>query len=89
MSTPQASKYRPPLHTPPTFLGNADFWNTLYPEGTRVRYWPVMPPMDGIPPVESRTRSIAWNLGNGAPVVKVEGRTGGLLLSHLEVLDEP
>jgi len=31
------------------------------------------------------TRSEAWELGSGTPVVKVEGRTGGYLLSRIKV----
>jgi hypothetical protein len=32
---------------------------------------------------ETRTRSVAWTLGHGEPVVKVEGRAGGYLLSRI------
>jgi hypothetical protein len=34
----------------------------------------------------TKTRSVAWNLGDGRPVVMVDGVTGGVALSHLEVL---
>lgn len=60
-------------------------WNETYPAGTPVRYWPILPPVDGCPPVETVTRSEAWELGDGSPVVLVKGRTGGVHLSHLDV----
>ena len=60
-------------------------WNAAYPVGTRVRYWPVYPPQ-GIPPVDTTTRSEAWMLGDGSVVVLVEGKSGGVHLSHVEVL---
>lgn len=63
----------------------AEQWNALFPVGTPVRYWPVYPPVEGIPPVDTKTRSEAWALGDGSVVVKVEGRTGGVHLSHVEV----
>lgn len=63
----------------------AAHWNERYPIGTRVRFTPVR----GRPETEeSRTRSEAWELGGGIPVVKIEGRTGGVALDHLEVIAE-
>ncbi len=63
----------------------ADEWNTAHPIGTRVRYYPIA----GEPGFrESRTRSLAWNLGHGQPVVKIEGTAGGVALSHLVVIDQ-
>ena len=53
--------------------------------GAAVRYWPVYPPIDGIPPVDTTTRSEAWTLGDGSVVVLVVGKTGGVHLSHVEV----
>lgn len=64
----------------------AESWNAAYPIGTAVRYWPIYPPMDGIPPVDTTTRSEAWALGDGSVVVLVVGRSGGVCLSHVEVL---
>jgi hypothetical protein len=61
-------------------------WNALHPTGTPVRYWPVYPPVDGVPPQNTKTRSEAWTLGDGSAVVLVEGRAGGVWLAHLEVL---
>ena len=63
----------------------AESWNAAYPVGTRVRYWPVCPP-HGIPPVDTTTRSEAWTLGDGSVVVLVDGKSGGVHLSHIEVL---
>lgn len=61
-------------------------WNTHCPPGTRVRYWPVLPPIPSSPPVDTTTRSEAWCLGDGSPVVLIAGRTGGIHIGHLEVL---
>jgi len=65
----------------------AEQFNEKYPVGTKVLYWPwVREGEDGIP---SETRSEAWALGNGDPVVKVNGKSGGILLTHVEVLPQP
>lgn len=64
----------------------AESWNATHPVGTPVRYWPVYPPHEGIPPLDTTTRSEAWVLGHGAVVVSVVGISGGVLLSHVEVL---
>lgn len=61
-------------------------WNAAYPVGTAVRYWPIYPPINGVPPEDTRTRSEAWTLGDGSVVVLVAGKTGGVSLSHVEVL---
>lgn len=63
----------------------AESWNAAHPVGAAVRYWPVYPPIDGIPPVDTTTRSEAWTLGDGSVVVLVVGKTGGVHLSHVEV----
>lgn len=64
---------------------SAEDFNLKYPVGTPVRYWPVLPPDPDIPPIETVTRSEAWNLGHGEPVVKIEGRTGGVAVAHIEL----
>lgn len=57
----------------------AEEWNKENPVGTLVRYYPIA----GEPDFElTETRSEAWALGHGAVVVKVKGRTGGVLVSH-------
>lgn len=40
----------------------------------------------GFPPEDTTTRSEAWTLGDGSVVVLVSGKTGGVYLSHVEVL---
>ena len=64
----------------------AESWNARYPVGTPVRYWPIYPPIESVPPVDTVTRSEAWALGDGSVVVCVEGRSGGVGLTHVEVL---
>lgn len=65
----------------------AESWNASYPAvGTAVRYWPIWPPVDGFPPLDTTTRSDAWALGDGSVVVLVVGKSGGVHLSHVEVL---
>jgi hypothetical protein len=55
-------------------------WNLAHPPGTYVRYWPVMGADEY---VETQTRSSAWETGSGAGLVLVNGKTGGIALSHL------
>lgn len=64
----------------------AESWNSEHAVGTAVRYWPIYPPIDSVPPVDTVTRSPAWALGHGDVVVAIVGRAGGVLLSHIEVL---
>lgn len=61
----------------------AEQFNQKYPIGTAFKYYPIkgLPDFD-----ETATRSEAWALGHGDVVVKVEGRTGGVLIEHLEAL---
>lgn len=58
---------------------DAQEWNKLYPPGTEV----FLTNDDG-KIEETTTRSIAWLLGSGHPVVSVEGRTGGYLLERIQ-----
>jgi hypothetical protein len=51
-----------------------------HPEGTAVEYTD-----DHGVVHSSRTRSKAWALGNGHPVVLLEGRTGGYCLSRVRL----
>lgn len=57
-------------------------WNAACPPGTwiAVRIW-----RDG-PEYESRTRGHAWALGDGTPVVLIEGRAGGWSLAFCRAL---
>lgn len=64
-------------------IAAAKDWNEKHPAGTRVKYFPIA----GEPEFDmTQTRSEAWILGHGEPVVKINGCTGGVALSHLEVL---
>jgi ribA/ribD-fused uncharacterized protein len=67
----------------------AEIWNEKHPIGTKVRYFPIK----GIKEyeneyVDSETRSEAWTLGHGAPIVKIVGIAGGVSLEHLQILTE-
>lgn len=57
-------------------------WNATVRPGTKVRYYPI-----GCEDahIETVTRSEAWMLGDGTPVVLVSGRTGGVAISHCRV----
>lgn len=58
----------------------ADEWNTRYPLAR-----PEHPVYDGTR-LETRTRSRAWQLGHGAPVVSVDGYSGGIYLLHVDLV---
>ena len=63
-------------------------WNAAYPVGAKVRFWPVIR-ADGsrpLPPLYTETRSEAWVLPSGDAVVLVNGKSGGVAISHVEVL---
>jgi hypothetical protein len=63
----------------------AESWNVTHPIGTLVRYWPIYPPIESAPPIDTTTRSEAWELGDGSVVVCIVGKSGGVSLSHVEV----
>lgn len=66
----------------------ADEWNADCPIGTPVEYCAVLGGDSGTryePPLVTRTRSEAWTLGDGTVIVKIEGLTGGVALSHLSI----
>ncbi len=69
-----------------TDSSTADGWNERYPIGTPVNAYPGT---RDDPPMVTRTRSKAWTLGHGAPVVAVVGRAGGIALTHVDPIDEP
>lgn len=54
------------------------FWNALYPPGTEVNLTE-----EGGNSTRTRTRSRAWQLGDGTPVVQVDGRSGGFRLTRI------
>lgn len=37
--------------------------------------------------LETTTRTPAWTLGHGTPVVSVEGYAGGIALTHIDVIE--
>lgn len=54
-----------------------------FPIGRRVRFYPVAGEKHA---EESTIRSKPWALGHGAIVIAIEGRRGGVLIGHLEVI---
>ncbi|MGW9245818.1 hypothetical protein [Streptomyces badius] len=66
----------------------ADEFNARYPVGTPVMAYPLTRP--GVnehffKELDTVTRTPAWILGDGEPVVSVEGYAGGICLSHVDV----
>ncbi|MEU6237384.1 hypothetical protein, partial [Kitasatospora sp. NPDC047058] len=68
--------------------------NDRYPVGTPVTAYPGVRPehpaysaLDDHR-LETRTRSAAWTLGHGEPVVAVEGYAGGISLEHIDLRTE-
>ena len=55
-----------------------DDWNAKYPIGTEVQVT-----LDLGEILDTKTRSIAWCLGHGAAIIKVEGISGGYLLERV------
>lgn len=54
------------------------------PVGTLVRYWPGVREGEG---KTGRTRSAVGTVGDGTPVVWIEGEAGCIALTHVERLD--
>lgn len=71
---------------------NAAEFNSAHPVGTPVVAYPLTRPEHGMPGfferVETVTRTPAWTLGDGTPVVSVDGLTGGISLTHIDVITE-
>jgi hypothetical protein len=69
----------------------AEQWNERYPIGTPVIAYPGFRPEHpaaktlGARRLETRTRSRAWTLGHGTPVVSVDGYPGGISLEHIDL----
>ncbi|MFF9271091.1 hypothetical protein [Streptomyces rochei] len=59
----------------------ADEFNDRYPVGTPVIAYPDT---REDPPLLTCTRSRAWELGHGLPVVMVDGYSGGICLTHVD-----
>lgn len=51
-----------------------------FPIGQRVTFFPILPAERG---EIATVRSEPWALGHGAVVVKITGRAGGVLVTHL------
>jgi len=64
---------------------NAEQFNARYPVGTPVVAYPGARDDEGL---ITRTRTPAWNLGHGAPVVSVDDYAGGICFTHVDVLTE-
>lgn len=62
----------------PNVVTTAAAWNARYPVGTRVT---VM--LDDGTVLRTRTRRVAWTLGDGTAVVSVEGIVGGYDLARV------
>ena len=62
--------------------GILQHFNATVPVGTPVAVCLIKPG----PEYSTATRSRAWALGDGSPVVLIEGRTGGYHLSHVRPL---
>jgi hypothetical protein len=62
----------------------AELWNRVVSVGSRVVAHPGA--RGGDASFGTVTRSPAWNLGHGLPVVKVEGHAAGIALTHVDVI---
>ena len=62
---------------------NADRFNARYPVGTPVAYWTFV--REGLPTGIAPTRSEAWVLGGHTAVVRIEGVSSCIALSHVKV----
>jgi hypothetical protein len=67
---------------------NAEQFNAAFPVGTPVVAYPLTRPEDDQPDfferLETVTRTPAWTLGHGKPVVSVDGYAGGIALTHID-----
>jgi hypothetical protein len=61
---------------------NAAEFNARYPVGTPVVAYPMTRDDEAL---VTTTRTPAWELGHGAPVVSVDGYAGGICLTHVDV----
>ena len=64
-------------------LLTAKEWNDKYPPGTIVVYTNAIGDK-----LTTYTRSEAWELGHGDPVVLLHGRAGGYALEFLTVVED-
>lgn len=66
-------------------VDEAAAFNKRHRAGTPVLFWPGIRPAV---PQESITRGDAWALPSGDAVVRVQGRPGGMALTHIEVIPQ-
>lgn len=57
-------------------------WNEMNPVGS-----PCVLTEDDGSQTETHTRSIAWELGHGQAVVKVDGKSGGWMLERIRMCE--
>jgi len=62
----------------------AEQFNQLHPIGTAFRYYSIAGVSEYI---ETKTRSECWELGDGHPVVLIQGKSGGVSIFHLVKID--
>jgi hypothetical protein len=62
----------------------AETFNGLHPVGAAFRYYPIAGVSEHI---ETKTRSECWELGDGHPVVLIQGKSGGVSIFHLVKID--
>jgi hypothetical protein len=63
-----------------------DAFNASHPIGTKVRYRSLLEHATQYDIQETKTRSEAWTLPSGDPVVMIDGKAGGVSLDHIEVI---
>lgn len=63
---------------------DAEEFNRLHVVGTTFRYYPIAGDREF---VETKTRSECWELGDGHPVVLIQGKSGGVSIFHLVKID--
>lgn len=72
---------------------NAAEFNARFKVGTPVVAYPLTRPEAGQPDfferLETKTRTPAWTLSHGDPVVSVDGYAGGICLTHIDVIPTP
>ena len=64
---------------------SANEWNSKYPKGTPVKYFPRGRRADA-KPIETKTRGPAYHLSSGAVIVPLDGGLHGKL-AHIEPID--
>lgn len=70
--------------TLPDWMDSKEF-NEKFPIGTNIKYYPIQ----GRSSFKiGKTTTPAWELGHGATVVTTDIMGGGLLLTHLEIIEE-